>query len=64
MPDSSTNPDEPKPQRKHQEYEDPHYHDDDVEAAPAADADQRGSRPSARRRPNRRPSPRHHYHED
>jgi hypothetical protein len=63
MAESPSNPEGPKPPRKHHEYEDPHYHDDDVEIIPADDVDQPGTRPPARRKPNRRPRSRRHYEE-
>jgi hypothetical protein len=64
MPDSTAHPNEPQPQRKYKEYEDPHYHDDDVEIVPADDVDQPNTRTPPRRKPNRRPPPRRHYDEE
>src|SRR5437016_6273228 len=48
--------------RRHQEFEDPHFHDDD-EVVPTEDAERQGTRPPARRKTVRRPPPRRHYDE-
>jgi hypothetical protein len=48
-------------QRRQQEFEDPHYHDDEGEVVPVDDIPARGSRLPNRRKPVRRPPPRRHY---
>jgi hypothetical protein len=55
-------PAEPKP-RRFQEYEDPHYHDDE-EVVPADDIISRSPRNPPRRKPIRRPPPRRPHYED
>ena len=48
-------------QRRQQEFEDPHYHDDEGESVPVDDIQSRGPRPPTGRKPIRRPPPRRHY---
>jgi hypothetical protein len=52
---------EPQP-RRHQEFEDPHFHDDD-EVVSIDEGERQGARPPARRKTLRRPPPRRHYEE-
>lgn len=55
--------DEARP-RRHQEYEDPHFHDED-EPVPVDDLEPPGPRPPRRGKPQRRlPPPRRRYHDD
>jgi hypothetical protein len=64
MSDPSETPNPPggeKP-RRHAEYEDPHYHDDD-EDVPSDDVNPRGPR-TPHRKPPRRPPPRKPRYED
>lgn len=50
-------------QRRGQEYDDPHYHDD-AEVEPPDNDEIGGPRKPARRQPPRRPPPRRHYPDD
>jgi hypothetical protein len=63
MSDPTTNPGEKVPPRKYQEYEDPHYHDEDVEIGSTDEPEHRTRRPPGRRQASRRPPPRRHYEE-
>lgn len=49
------------PQRRHYEYEDPQFHDDDGEAALTEEGEPRAPRPPQRRKPLRKLPPRRHY---
>jgi hypothetical protein len=61
MNDSTDKPTDPKPRRP-QEYEDPHYHDDDIFLPPPDDTQPPGARPRAPRKTGRKiPPPRRHY---
>ena len=63
MSDSPTNPDPPR-SRPHHEYEDPHFHDEDLEIQ-QDDTGHRPNQPPARRKPTRRvPPPRRRHYED
>ena len=59
MDDSPETPDEPRP-RRHQEYEDPHFHDEDEVVAPD-DGPPRPAAPGKRWPVRRPPPPRRHY---
>jgi hypothetical protein len=62
MTDSSETPNEPR-QRPQNEYEDPHFHDDD-EVVPVDDVEPRSPRVPSRRKAVRRPPPRRPHYED
>jgi hypothetical protein len=63
MSDPTTNPGETPSQRKYQEYEDPHYHDEDADLPPGEETELRTARAPGRRKAKRRPPPRRHYEE-
>jgi hypothetical protein len=60
MSEPSANPGGFVPQRKVQDYEDPHYHDDEGEVVLNDDVERASRPPSSRNKP-RRPPPRRHY---
>jgi hypothetical protein len=62
MHEPSNSPSEPRP-RHAQEFEDPHFHDED-ESVPADDVEPHAGQPLARRRALRRPPPRRRYYEE
>ncbi len=53
----------PEPHRRKTEYDDPHFHDEDLEIGSSEDAERRRARPVGRKKPARRPPPRRHYDE-
>jgi hypothetical protein len=61
MSDRATNSGESTPQRKVKDYEDPHYHDEDVEDVPSDETERRTHRTRGRRKVNRGPPPWRHY---
>lgn len=62
MNDFSEHAPESKP-RRHQEFEDPHYHDDEGEVVPADDVQPHGPRLPMRRKPMRKLPTRRRYEE-
>jgi hypothetical protein len=53
-----------QPQRRHQEYEDPHFHDDEDYELRGDEHTTGKSRPPSRRKPSRRPPPPRRRYED
>ena len=62
MSDSLPSPEPARP-RAHQEYEDPHFHDEEPEIH-HDDTDRRTGQPPSRRKPQRRIPPLRRHYED